>query len=147
MGHQARRWATRGGEDLPHPLVCVIAAGGADDVVEEHRHDLTVGQRPRRRPAPTRTRSAAGTSPLVTDSSHPVTRPTGKPPSADPTPGPEWADTPQARIKYDEQNKGWTLYWSDRKSRAHRDDLLEPDQPIERLLAEYDEDPTCIFKG
>jgi hypothetical protein len=39
------------------------------------------------------------------------------------------------------------LYWFDRNSRAHRYDLLEPDQPIRRLLAEYDQDPTCIFKG
>ncbi|MGH3116531.1 MAG: DUF3024 domain-containing protein [Gaiellales bacterium] len=61
--------------------------------------------------------------------------------------GPEWTDTPQARMKYDEQTKGWTLYWFDRNSRAHRYELLEPDQPIERLLAEYDQDPTCIFKG
>ena len=61
--------------------------------------------------------------------------------------GPEWADTPQARMKYDEQTNGWTLYWFDRNSRAQLYDLLEPNQPIERLLAEYDDDPTCIFKG
>lgn len=68
-------------------------------------------------------------------------------PPWDPALGPEWTDTPQARMKYDEQTKGWTLYWFDRNSRAHLYDLLEPDQPIERLLAEYDDDPTCIFKG
>jgi hypothetical protein len=28
-----------------------------------------------------------------------------------------------------------------------RYDLLEANQPIERLLAEYDDDPTAIFKG
>lgn len=61
--------------------------------------------------------------------------------------GPEWTDTPQARMRYDEQTTGWTLYWFDRNSRAHVYDLLEPGQPIERLLAEYDDDPTCIFKG
>lgn len=61
--------------------------------------------------------------------------------------GAEWTDTPQARMKYDEQTNGWTLYWFDRNSRAHLYDLLEPNQPIERLLAEYDDDPTCIFKG
>jgi len=59
----------------------------------------------------------------------------------------EWTDLPQARMKYDEQTKGWTLYWFDQNSRAHVYDLLEPHQPIERLLAEYDDDPTCIFKG
>lgn len=61
--------------------------------------------------------------------------------------GPEWTDTPQARMKYDEQTMGWTLYWFDRNSRAQRYDLVEPDLPIERLRAEYDDDPTCIFKG
>jgi hypothetical protein len=61
--------------------------------------------------------------------------------------GSEWTDTPQARMKYDEQTKGWPLYWFDRNSRAHRYDLVEPDQPIDRLLAEYEQDPTCIFKG
>jgi hypothetical protein len=70
---------------------------------------------------------------------------------------PEWTDTPQARKKYDEQTTGWTLYWFDRNSRTHRYDLLERDEPIgaaqasrpavERLLAEYDQDPTCIFNG
>ncbi len=60
---------------------------------------------------------------------------------------PEWMELPQARMKYDEQSRGWTLYWFDRNSKAHRYDLLEPDQPIERILAEYDQDPTGIFKG
>ncbi len=68
-------------------------------------------------------------------------------PPWNPALGTEWTDTPQARMKYDDQTKGWTLYWFDRNSRAHAYDLLEPDQPIERLLAEYDDDPTCIFKG
>jgi hypothetical protein len=68
-------------------------------------------------------------------------------PPWNPALGIEWTDTPQARMKYDEQTGGWTLYWFDRNSRAHAYDLLEPDQPIERLLAEYDDDPTCIFKG
>ena len=58
-----------------------------------------------------------------------------------------WTEMPQARMKYDEKTHGWTLYWFDRNSKAHRYDLLEPDQPIERILAEYDQDPTGIFKG
>ncbi len=65
----------------------------------------------------------------------------------DATPGTEWIDIPQARMKYDEQTQGWTLYWFDRNSRAHLYEQLEGDQPIERLLAEFDDDPTCIFKG
>ena len=50
-------------------------------------------------------------------------------------------------MTYDEQTEGWTLSWFDRNSRARRYDLLEPDQPIERLLTEYDRDTTCIFQG
>jgi hypothetical protein len=68
-------------------------------------------------------------------------------PPWNPALGPEWTDTPQARMKYNDETTGWTLFWFDRNSRAHAYDLLEPDQPIERLLAEYDDDPTCIFKG
>ena len=59
----------------------------------------------------------------------------------------EWMERPQARLKYDPHVEAWTLYWFDRNSRAHLYDLVAPHQPIERLLAEYDEDPTCIFKG
>ncbi|WP_307827853.1 DUF3024 domain-containing protein [Nocardioides sp. SYSU D00038] len=61
--------------------------------------------------------------------------------------GSEWTDSPQARMKYDKQAAGWTLCWFDRNSRAHLYDDLEPNQPIERLLAEYDDEPTCIFTG
>lgn len=61
--------------------------------------------------------------------------------------GAEWEDFPQARLKYDDRLQGWTLYCFDRNSRAHRYELTAPGQPIDRLLAEYDEDPTCIFKG
>ena len=68
-------------------------------------------------------------------------------PPWDPSPGDAWVEFPQARMKYDEQTQGWTLYWFDRNSRAHRYDAVEPEQPRERLLAEYDQDPTCIFKG
>ena len=50
-------------------------------------------------------------------------------------------------MKYDENTSGWTMYWIDRNDKAHRYDLLEADQPIARSLAEYDEDPTGIFKG
>jgi len=69
-------------------------------------------------------------------------------PPWNPALGSEWTDTPQARMStYDDQTNGWTLCWFDRNSRAHVYDLLEPGQPIERLLAEQDDDPTSIFKG
>lgn len=50
-------------------------------------------------------------------------------------------------MKYDEHTKGRTLYCFDRNSRAHVYDLLEPDRPIERLSAEYDEDPSASSRG
>jgi hypothetical protein len=68
-------------------------------------------------------------------------------PPWDPALETEWTDIPQARMKYDEKTNGWTLYWFDSNSRAHAYDQLAPHQSIERLLAEYDDDPTGIFKG
>ena len=61
--------------------------------------------------------------------------------------GPEWTEDPQGRMKYNPQTARWTLYWFDRNSKAHRYDLLAPDQPLDRLLAEYEQDPTGIFLG
>lgn len=60
---------------------------------------------------------------------------------------PEWSESPQARMKYDETTRAWTLYWLDRNSKAHRYDLLDPDQPIARILEEIESDPTAIFWG
>lgn len=60
---------------------------------------------------------------------------------------PDWTEVPQARLRYDESSSAWTLYWFDRNSRAHLYDLIDPHQPITRLLAEIDRDPTCIFRG
>jgi hypothetical protein len=68
-------------------------------------------------------------------------------PTWDPAHDPMWSETPEARMKYDERATGWTLYWFDRNSRAHQYSGLVPHQSIERLLAEYDLDPTGIFKG
>jgi hypothetical protein len=61
--------------------------------------------------------------------------------------GAEWMELPQARMKYDERTSAWTLYWFDRNSRAHRYDLIDPHQPITRILDEVENDPTCIFRG
>jgi hypothetical protein len=62
-------------------------------------------------------------------------------------PGPEWTENPQARMKYDETTKAWTLYWFDRNSKAHIYDLIDPHQPIQRILGEIESDPTAIFWG
>jgi hypothetical protein len=61
--------------------------------------------------------------------------------------GTEWMENPQARMKYDATTCGWTLYWFDRNSKAHRYDLIEPHQPVTALLDEIDRDPTAIFWG
>ncbi len=56
-------------------------------------------------------------------------------------------ENPQARMKYDATTCGWTLYWFDRNSKAHRYDLVEPHQPVAALLDEIERDPTAIFWG
>lgn len=68
-------------------------------------------------------------------------------PPWNPALGSDWTDSPRARLRYDDATHGWTLYWFDRNSKAHIYDLLEPHQPVERLLREVDDDPTFIFKG
>ena len=61
--------------------------------------------------------------------------------------GTEWSELPEARMKYDATTCAWTLYWFDGNSKAHRYELIEPHQPIARILDEIDDDPTGIFKG
>ncbi len=58
-----------------------------------------------------------------------------------------WPDSSVARMKHDPEGGGWTLYWFDRNLRAHRYDLIDPNQSIGRILDEVDRDPTCIFWG
>lgn len=41
----------------------------------------------------------------------------------------------------------WTLYWPARDSKFHRYENLDPTPTIDRLLAEIDADPICIFWG
>ena len=54
-------------------------------------------------------------------------------------------ENPQARMKYDAETPGWTLYWFDRNSKAHLYEFLEPGQTITAVLDEVEDDPTCIF--
>ena len=61
--------------------------------------------------------------------------------------GPGWTENPQVRMKYDDTAAAWTLYWFDRNSKAHRYDLIDAHQPIQRILDEVEADPTCIFWG
>lgn len=63
--------------------------------------------------------------------------------------GPEWTRQEIARLRYTKSTGvwPWTLYWPDRNSRFHRYEDLEPTPTIDRLLAEVDADPICIFWG
>jgi len=66
-------------------------------------------------------------------------------PAFDGAPG-EWTSTPVAQPRYDEEGL-WTLYYADSNSRWQLYSELEPRQPIAVIIAELDEDPTCIFWG
>ena len=61
--------------------------------------------------------------------------------------GPEWTRQEIARLRYTKAAGTWALYWSDRHSRFHRYEDLDPTARVERLLAEIDADPACIFWG
>jgi hypothetical protein len=59
----------------------------------------------------------------------------------------EWMSMKIAQLRYEPDAALWTLYWADRNSRWHRYDDLEPTSNLDDVLAEVDEDPTCIFWG
>jgi hypothetical protein len=61
--------------------------------------------------------------------------------------GPGWSRREVARLRYTTSTGVWTLYWPDRNSRFHRYDDLAPTPTLDRLLAEIEADPICIFWG
>ena len=61
--------------------------------------------------------------------------------------GPEWTRQEIARLRYTKSMGVWALYWPDRHSKFHRYEELDPTATVERLLAEIDADPICIFWG
>jgi DUF3024 family protein len=61
-------------------------------------------------------------------------------------PGSDWFRVPFARLRFT-RSRGWELYWSDRNSDFHVYEPVEPTQNVAMLLAEIDDDPTCIFFG
>jgi len=61
-------------------------------------------------------------------------------------PAGDWFRVPFARLRFT-RSRGWELYYSDRDSDFHVYDLVEPTQDVAILLAEIDDDPTCIFFG
>jgi hypothetical protein len=61
--------------------------------------------------------------------------------------GPNWTRQPVARLRYTKARREWSLYWTDRNSKFHLYDRAAATATVERLLAEIDADPTCIFWG
>lgn len=58
-----------------------------------------------------------------------------------------WSRQPIARLRYTSSVGSWQLYWSDRNSKFHRYEEVDATPKVDRLLAEIDEDPNCIFWG
>ena len=60
----------------------------------------------------------------------------------------EWTHMGFAQLRYREDRGDWTLHWADRNSRwheYHEGNVFSGS--MAELLAEVDDDPTCIFKG
>lgn len=60
----------------------------------------------------------------------------------------DWTHQPMAQLRYLDDEGRWTLHWADRNSRWHeyREGRIFTGSAAE-LLAEIEEDPTCIFWG
>jgi hypothetical protein len=58
----------------------------------------------------------------------------------------EWTTMRIAQLRY-EGDGGWTLYFGDRYGRWTMYFDLEPSQPVDVLIKELSEDPTCVFWG
>jgi hypothetical protein len=61
--------------------------------------------------------------------------------------GPDWTRHPVGQLRYDSGDHQWRLHWSDRNGRWHYYDMSEPTANMHELLAEIEDDPTCIFWG
>lgn len=53
----------------------------------------------------------------------------------------------RAFLRYTKSTGTWALYRPDRQSNVHRYQDLDPAPMVDRLLAEIDADPICIFWG
>lgn len=58
----------------------------------------------------------------------------------------EWSKTRIAQIRYD-GGGGWTLYFGDRCGKWTMYFELDSHQPIDAIINELEEDPTCLFWG
>jgi hypothetical protein len=58
-----------------------------------------------------------------------------------------WSDMKIAQIRFENENKTFTLYCADRNDKWHLYDFIDPSQDLEVILKEIDDDPTSIFWG
>jgi hypothetical protein len=58
----------------------------------------------------------------------------------------EWTSMPVAQLRYDGEG-AWTLFFGDRNGKWVLYFDLDPKQPIDVLIDELAQDPTCIFWG
>jgi Protein of unknown function (DUF3024) len=58
----------------------------------------------------------------------------------------EWTRMPVAQFRY-EANGTWTLYFGDRYGTRTMCLELDPRQPIEVIIKDFDDDPTGVFWG
>jgi hypothetical protein len=63
------------------------------------------------------------------------------------SPSAEWIKAPIAQLRYDHESAPWSLFWADRNDRWHPYDQLYPTRNVKRVVAEIEDDPTCIFFG
>jgi hypothetical protein len=58
----------------------------------------------------------------------------------------EWSKVRMAQLRCSAETHHWSLYWADRNGRWHCYDDLDP-SPVDKVLIEIEDDPTCIFWG
>ena len=59
----------------------------------------------------------------------------------------EWTKMTIAQLRYQPATRLWRLYWADRHGRWNYYDDLQPTTELDEVIAEIDDDPTCIFFG
>lgn len=59
----------------------------------------------------------------------------------------EWTKMKIARIDFDQESRGWTLWAYDRNERSLFYFELHPKASLDEVIQEIDDDPTCIFWG
>jgi Protein of unknown function (DUF3024) len=58
-----------------------------------------------------------------------------------------WVEIVVAQFRFQPKTREWILFWTDRNSKWHEYELIEPSRNFETLLKAVHEDPTGIFWG